>query len=280
MNSKELEANLVIVKVNGKELYFDPGAAYTPYGLLPWAESGVQGRRLDKDGGAWIETPLGESGASRVDRKGDFKLTEDGSLEGKVVVSYVGLEAQAQRLQGRNEDETAQKTHLEDLVKEYIPASAEVELTNKPDWKNMNDPLVAEYEVKVGGWASSAGKRALLPVGFFGAPEKHIFEHTTRTFPIYFRHPFQRVDEVNIELPSGWQVGSVPKTVDQDAKAVQYTLKVEGSGNSLHCKRLLRSDLYMVGVDKYSILRSFYQLVRTGDDQQIVLQPSAVAATK
>ena len=280
MNSKELEANLVIVKVNGKEMYFDPGAAYTPYGLLPWPEAGVQGRRLDKDGGAWIQTPLPESAASRVDRKADFKLAEDGSLEGKVTVSYVGLEAQAQRLQGRNEDDTARKSHLEDLVKEYIPASAEVELTNAPDWKNMNDPLVTEYQVKIGGWASSAGKRALLPVGLFGAPEKHIFEHTTRTYPIYFRFPFQRVDDVNIELPNGWQVGSVPKTVDQDAKAVQYTLQVDGNGNKAHFKRVLRNDLLILEADKYSILRSFYQLVRTGDDQQIVLQPSAVAAAK
>jgi hypothetical protein len=280
MNSKELEANVVIVKVNGKDLYFDPGAAYTPYGLLPWAEAGVQGLRLDKNGGSWIETPLPDSSASRVERKGDFKLIDDGSLEGKVTVSYVGLEAQALRVQERNEDDAARKSRLEEMVKEYVPASMDVELKNKPDWKSTNDPLVAEYEVKIGGWASSAGKRALLPVGLFGGPEKHIFEHTTRTFPIYFRFPFRRVDEINIQLPTGWQVGSVPKAVDQDAKAVQYVLKVDGSGSSLHCKRILRSDLYLVTADKYSILRGFYQLVRTGDDQQIVLQQGATAAAK
>jgi hypothetical protein len=86
------------------------------------------------------------------------------------------------------------------------------------------------------------------------------------------------VDEVNIQLPAGWQVGSVPKPVDQDAKAVQYTLKVDGSGSSLHFRRLLRSDLFIVSADKYSILRTFYQLVRTGDEQQIVLQQGEVAA--
>jgi hypothetical protein len=280
MNSRELEANVVIVKVNGKDLYFDPGAAYTPYGLLPWGEAGVQGRRLDKDGGSWIETPLADSSASRVDRKADFKLTDDGSLEGKVTVSYVGLEAQTLRVQERGEDEAARKSHLEDLLKEYVPATVDVELKNKPDWKNANEPLVAEYEVKIAGWASSAGKRALLPVGLFGAPEKHIFEHTNRTFPICFHFPFQKVDEINIQLPAAWQVGSVPKAVDQDAKAVQYTLKIDGTGSSVHFRRLLRSDLYMVSADKYNVLRGFYQLVRTGDDQQIVLQQGAVAATK
>jgi len=278
MNSKELDANLVIVKVNGKELYFDPGARYTPYGLLPWPESGVQGRRLDKDGGSWIQTPLPPSSASLVKRKADLKLTEDGSLEGKVVVSYIGLEGQLLRLQERNEDKAARTTHLEDLLKEYIPANAEVALKNKQDWAGANDPLVAEYEVKIGGWASSAGKRALLPVGLFAAPEKHIFEHTKRIHPICFQFPFQRVDEVNIQLPAGWKVASVPREINQDSPAVQYMLKIDGSGNSVSFRRMVRSDLLVVGADKYGALRNFYQFVRTGDDQQIVLQPSAVAA--
>jgi hypothetical protein len=278
MNNKELAANVVIVQVNGKQLYFDPGAAFTPYGLLPWAEAGVQGRRLDKDGGTWIETPLPESSASRVERKADFKLTDDGSLDGKVSVAYVGLEAQVLRLRERNEDETARKNHLEDLLKEYVPATVEVDLKNQPDWKNMNDPLVAEYEVKIGGWASSAGKHTLLPVGLFGAPEKHIFEHTNRTFPVCFPFPFQKLDDVSIQLPPGWQVGSVPKPVDHDAKAVQYTLNIDAGGSTLHFRRMLRSDLFLLEANKYNILRTFYQLVKTSDDQQIVLRQGAVAA--
>src|SRR4029077_10107989 len=109
MNGKELEANVVEVKLNGKELFFDPGAAFTPYGLLPWVEAGVQGRLLDKDGGSWIQTLLPESSVSRVERKADMKLTDDGSLEGTVTVTYTGLEAYALRIGERNEDDAARK---------------------------------------------------------------------------------------------------------------------------------------------------------------------------
>src|ERR1700704_5460997 len=58
MQSSKLNANVVLVKMNGKDVYFDPGAAFTPFGLLTWYESGVAGLRLDKDGGSWIQTPL------------------------------------------------------------------------------------------------------------------------------------------------------------------------------------------------------------------------------
>ena len=278
MNSKELEANVVVVKLNGKDLFFDPGAAFTPFGLLPWAETGVQGRRLDKEGGSWIETPLPESSVSRIERKADMKLTDDGSLEGKVTVTYTGLEAYALRMEERNEDGAARKKLLEDRMKTEVPAAIDLELKKQPDWKNSNEPFVVEYEVKIPGWASSAGKRALLLVGMFSAPEKHMFEYASRVFPVYFVFPFQKIDEVSIDLPLGWQVGSVPKPVDQDAKAVQYTLKAEANNGSLHFKRTLRSDLFLVPADKYPVLRTFYQLVRSGDEQQIVLQPGTAPA--
>jgi hypothetical protein len=42
-----LSANVVLVKLNGKDLYFDPGGAFTPYGLLEWPETGVPGLHLD-----------------------------------------------------------------------------------------------------------------------------------------------------------------------------------------------------------------------------------------
>jgi Domain of Unknown Function with PDB structure (DUF3857) len=280
MNSKELDANVVALKVNGKDMFFDPGAAFMPFGLLPWFETGTQGRKLDKDGGSWIDTPLPESSVSQIEHKADLKLTDEGSLEGKVTMTLTGLEAYVLRVEERNEDDVARKKLLEDRLKESIPATGEVELTKQPDWKSSEEPLVAEYEVKIPGWASSAGKRALLPMGLFSAPEKHIFEHSTRVFPIYFSFPYQKVDDITVELPLGWQVGSLPKPTDQDVKAVQYSLSAEGDKSALHVKRKVRSDLYMVPADKYPILRSFYQLVRSGDEQQIVLQQGAAAASK
>src|SRR5256885_12545090 len=115
-----------------------------PFGLLPWPESGGQGRRLDKDGGDWIFTPLPESSLSLIDRKADLKLTDEGALEGKVVVTYTGLEAYSLRLEERNEDGDARKKFLEDTLKECVPAAVDVELKAQPDWKNSSEPLVAE----------------------------------------------------------------------------------------------------------------------------------------
>src|SRR5262249_48890261 len=175
-------------------------------------------------------TALPGSSASRIERRAKLTLAPTGDLEGKLTVTYTGLEALQRRVEERNEDEIDRKKFLEDEVKEYVPASIEVELKNKPDWSGSSTPLVAEYDLKIPGWASAAGRRALLPMGIFGATEKRVFDHAERTHPIYFEFPFQNLDDVTITLPPGWQVGSLPPEESHGsdtASAVTYTLKAE-----------------------------------------------------
>ena len=278
VNGMELDANVVLVKVGGKDQYFDPGSAFTPYGLLPWMETGVAGMRFDKNGGTWIQTEMPASSETRIERNAQLKLTTEGDLEGKLKVTFTGLEALDRRIRQRNEDETARKKNLEDEVKNYIPAGSEVELINTPEWKNGNVLLTAEFNLKVPGWLSAAGKRALLPTGLFGASEKHLFEHANRIWPVYFKYPFETVDDITVTLPDGWKVDNQPKDMDRDAKAVEFKLEVKNDGGAVRIKRQLRSDVVMVGKEHYSILRNFYQLVKSEDEQQIVLLPGGTSA--
>jgi hypothetical protein len=243
-------------------------------------ETSVAGLRLDKDGGTWVHTDLPESSKSRIDRTANLKLSsETGGLEGKLTLTFTGLEAMRRRTEERNADETERKTFLENEVKEFIPAASEVELTKQPDWKSSDPSLVAEFDVKIPGWASSAGHRALLPVGLFSQTEKHLFEHANRTHPLYFEFPFQRIDDVTIELPPNWQVSSVPKSLTQGANPVAYNLKVDANKDKLHWSRILNVDLLGLETKYYPAVRNFFQIVRTGDEEQIVLQPGPAIAS-
>jgi uncharacterized protein DUF3857 len=279
MDAHKLDSNVVLVKVNGKDMYFDPGAAYTPFGMLVWPETGVQGLRLDKDGGTWVQTTLPESSESCIERTAVLNLSDTGDLEGKLTITFTGLEALQRRLEERNEDEADQRKFLEDEAKEYIPAASEIDLTNKPEWKSSAPTLVAEYKMKIPGWVSGAGRREMLPVGIFAAPEKRVFEHTERVHPIYFRYPFEKMDDVTIILPVGWQVGSLPPAKMQDAKSVLYELKVDNDKATLHLSRRLKVDLLLLPQKYYPALRNFFQVVRSGDDEQVVLQPIGTSAS-
>ena len=274
MDGRRLDENVVAIKLNGKDVYFDPGAEFTPFGMLPWSETGVKGLKLDKDGGTWIETPVPLSEDSTLKRKAELKLSSDtGELEGTLVVTYTGLEASHRRVDERFADDAERKKFLEDEVKEAIPIGCEVELTKQPDWKNSSLPLTAEYTLKVPGWISAAGRRALLPVGLFSAPEKHLFDHANRVYPIYFEFPFQRSDDITIDLPLGWQISSVPEPSKLDAKAITYTLDAKNEKGALRLNRALVVDLLLLPQDKYQALRQVFQVVRTVDEEQVTLSP-------
>jgi len=278
MDGNRLNTNVVLVKVNGKDMYFEPGAEFVPFGMLPWSETGVSGYKLDKDGGSWLKTPLPDSSQSRIERKAELKLTDSGDLEGKLKATFTGLEALWRRAEERLDDEAARKKFLEDEIKGWIPAASEVELTSTPDWKSSSPSMVAEFTLKVPGWASGAGRRILLPVGLFGATEKHLFDHAQREHSIYFSFPFARVDDVTIELPPGWQILNLPAPQRNDGHVIVYESTAVNDRGMLRLHRALHVNIELLNVGYYAALRDFFQIVRTADEQPVMLQPSPASA--
>ena len=271
MNAGDLNTNVVLVKLNDKDLYLDPGVAFAPFGLLPWNETGVTGLLVDKEGGRWITTTLPEPSQSGIERTATFQLDDSGDLVGKASITFKGLAALWRRIDEDQEDDAQRKKFLEDAMKEFVPVPSEAELTNTPDWNSSSDILVAKYNLKVTGWASAAGRRTLLAVGLFGGSEKHVFEGAHRVHPIYFNFPYTDVDDVTISLPAGSQITNLPQPQHIDLTLCAYGLAPENRNGSLHLARNLMVNVHMLDPKYYGSLRNFFQRVRSGDEQQVVL---------
>jgi hypothetical protein len=275
MNARELNTCVVLVNLGDSTVFLDPGMPFMPFAYLPWNETAVKGLRLDGDGGQWVNTTLPSAAESRVDRKMVGKLATSGTLEGKVTVTYSGLEASRRRISERNEDATERRKSLEQDLEADVPVGVDVKLTNTPDWTGSETPLVAEFDFRVPGWAAAAGNRSLMPVGLFGGSEKHTFEHSARVHPLYFMFPHQNTDEVAIELPPGWQASSVPKARTADIKVATYNSSAQITGGMLNIKRELVLNTIIIQQKYYAQVRDFYQTVRAGDEDQIVITPGA-----
>jgi hypothetical protein len=271
MNPSELNSHLVVVKLDGHDLFLDPGIPFNPFGQLPWPETAVSGLRLDKDGGTWLTTPVPAATDSSIGHSADLRLTPSGSLEGQITVTYTGLEALARRVRERNEDDVARRRFLEAQTRSYIPNHSEVTLANTPDWDRADTNLVAVFDVKVPGWASIAGQRAFSPIGLFGAHEKHAFLHAFRVHPVYFAYPFEMADDITIALPAGWEVNSVPQAVRSDIKAMSFETAAEQGAGKLHLQRKLVVNTLLLDQKFYGTLQDFFDRVRTGDDEQVIL---------
>lgn len=270
MNPNDLNTGVVVVTLDGKDLYLDPGSAFVPFGALPWGETGVSGLRLTKDGGEWLKTPLADPKESRIERRGRLKLTSFGTLEGKVTVTYTGQEALWRRLEERHEDDTDRKRFLEDQLKADIPSGADVDLTNHPNWDSASQSLTADFDLKVPGWAAAAGQRVLLPAGLFSAQDSHAFQHAVRIHPLYFNFPHQSADNITIEFPANWKISSLPKPRIDDRKSLVYSTWTEGGEESLRLYRGLTINTMLVNTKDYAVVQGFFEAVRACDQDQVI----------
>jgi hypothetical protein len=275
MNARQLTTCVVHVKLDDSAVFLDPGTPFMPFAFLPWNETAVTGLRLNEKGSTWMNTTLPAAPESRVERKAVVKLAPGGTLAGKVTVTYVGLEAAWRRVMERNDDATERRKYLEQDLEAGVPVGIEAKLTNTPDWTSAETPLVAEFDFTVLGWATGAGNRALLPLGLFGGAEKHSFEHSARVHPVYFTFPYRHTDDVAIELPPGWQAGSVPQARATDIKIASYNSSAQAAGGTLQMKREFVLNTIIVKAAFYDTLHDFYQAVRAGDEDQVVVAPGA-----
>jgi Domain of Unknown Function with PDB structure (DUF3857) len=271
MNENLLNSNLVIIKLGDQQLYLDPGIPYTPFGLLPWYETAVKGLNIDKNGGTWLDVPLSKAEQSRVTRKAELRLTEGGSLEGKVTVTYTGLLASSRRFSERNDDDVERKQFLEDELGRAIPVGIDAKLLNEPAWNSSDQALVAEYELHVSGWANRAGQQAFLTMGLFAQREKSMFKHAMRVHPVYFNYPNESEDDITISLPPGLRATSLPEAYSVGAKVLSYSTSVEQKDGVLRIRRLLSNNLLYLKSDLYPQIHDFFQQVRTHDEQQIAI---------
>ncbi len=280
LNPGQLNTTVVLVTSGGKESYLDPGTPFAPFGVLPWPETGVRGLRLARNGGAWVATPRPLASEARLVRKAELRLSPSGALAGRVTVTYLGLEALSHRLAERDEDDTSRRQYLEEQLQADLAGTGELTLINAPDWLGSDPALVAEFDISIPGWAAVSGQRALMPAALFGAGYRHMFEHATRVHPLYFSFPYETEDDVRIELPAGWRLSGTPATHDTDLKNISYRLATEDAGGMLQTRRSLRMNLLLVYLQYYDSVRGFFQTVRTGDEEQLVIATGAVPARK
>jgi hypothetical protein len=62
-------------------------------------------------------------------------------------------------------------------------------------------------------------------------------------------------------------------------KGARYVLKAEDNKGTVHLRRQLNVDLLFLDSKYYPALRNFFQLVRTSDEEQVVLQPIGARAS-
>jgi hypothetical protein len=91
-------------------------------------------------------------------------------------------------------------------------------------------------------------------------------------------YAFQEKEDIAITMPAGWQVGTLPPEHKQDGHIITYSLTMSKDKSILRLNRAITVDFLLLDKEHYPALRTFFQGIKTSDDQQIVLQPAPTTA--
>ncbi len=271
LDAGQLSANVVTVRLGSEDIYLDPGTPYTPFGLLSWEQTGVEGIVLGRADSGFVTTPNPVSTDARTERKATLRLAPDGTLQGKGHVAFHGQEALRRRLRAFERDDPARREQLEEELKGWLPGEATVEVDSIQHWENPEEPLRVEFTVEVSDLATVAGRRLLLPLGVFQTNERNSFQHAKRVHPVYFRHPWEEHDEIILRVPTGYEVEGMPESQRSSASFGRYEMSCEKHPDGVLVRRRLVVSSYHYDAAYYPILRQFFGKVKAGDEQQLVL---------
>ncbi|PWT84760.1 MAG: hypothetical protein C5B58_04200 [Acidobacteria bacterium] len=279
--ASQLSSEIALVNLNGRELYLDPGTEFCPFGLVRWLHTGDKALKLDGAGGTFVMAPPAQAEATRIFRIGRLSLEDDGSAKGTLQVEFTGNAALEHRLSALDEDDAGRRKSMEDEAKGWLPEGAAAELDSAENWESTDEPLRVRFKVQIPSFASVAGKRILIPASMFKTTQrKQAFQHQQRKYPVYFPYAYQEMDNMIVDVPEGRTAEAVPGAQDANLSFTRFATSRSFSKNQFVSKRALIINGIFFPITDYPQLKSFFQKVQAADDEQLVLQASAVTAGK
>jgi len=274
----QFPVEIALIKLKGADLYLDPGTRFCPFGLLRWMNTSSQSLRLDSKEGTLILTPPATQDKAVIRRSASVVVDSVGALKGAIAIQYKGGEGLERRLEALNTDEAGRKKTLEDELKGWLPSGAVVKFASAEGWEGSDDPLSASFTVEIPGYASTVGKRLILPAYLFQSKQMSAFKLAERKYPVYFPYAFAEIDSVSIKIPAGYTMESLPQKQETGLKIAKYQSVSQFDGSQLVTQRGLLFNAIYMPPEMYPEIKGFFNKVQAGDEQQAVLQEGGVHA--
>jgi hypothetical protein len=271
MDWDQLNDEIAIVPVDGKDMYFDPGERYCEFGKLHWNHTLTQGVRQTDRGTEIAASPDLSYKDTQVSRFAELKIANDGRLEGQIRITLTGNEALRWRQAALRTDVEQAKKDFEEELQQSMPAGVVVKTNHFLGLTDYDHTLMAQVDVS-GSMGTATGKRVFLPGNFFEANAKPLFVQEKRETPVDLHFPYLVKDQVILTLPAEFKIESTPKNIELPLpKCADYVANYKGTDTSYSYARLLIVANILYHPNEYPQLKDFYAKTNAQDQQQTVL---------
>ena len=256
------------VVINNNALLLDATQKFSTANILPIKSLNWLGRLIRNDESSdWIE--LAPTIVSKESIALNVKLEKDLSASGTVRNQLTNY--QAQRVRGAYDNFSTQQIteHLEKGKGELVVLNLENE--------NMNDlsqPLLQSYDYTYGNAMEQIGDFLYFSPLLFLTPKENPFKEDERSYPIDFVYPISDKFTVNIMIPEGYAVETIPENAkfEYNGTDCTFTYMARSNGNFLNFTISTEINSILILPVHYQQFKKFYEMLIEKQMEKVVLK--------
>lgn len=256
------------VEVQNDVILLDATSKHAYPNVLPTRDLNWVGRMIRKDGTS-ASVDLMPKMISKDVLSIIATINKDGSIEGKLKEQYSDYHAFNFRV---DHSDLSNDTQLERIEKKYKGLEIDgYEISNKLEL----DKAVAEsYNFKHTNNIEIIGDKMYFTPLLFFALSENPFKQDVREYPVDFSFPSQERYIVNITIPEGYAVETLPKSVSipmsENTAGLKYM--VANTDNKIQLSMTLDVNSAIVAAEYYDELKAFFAEVVKKQTEKIVLR--------
>ena len=259
---------IAAAEIDGKQVLLDATNKYSTYYILPEYTLNWTGRLIRPDGTS-EEIKLEPKFPSKKVINMMVSLDENAVLSGKYRVFRTDYEAFSfrERYAGVNQQnyiEQLENDHPGLQISDY--SSDNIADVSKPVYENFNFSTNNQCEI--------IGDKMYINPQLFFTQTKNPFVQESREFPIYFGYTNQEKFNLNIEIPNGYAVESIPKPIklQTNENVVSFVLNAEVTNIIIQIAIVKDFNKQIVSSGFYPVLKDFYKQMIDKLNEKIVLK--------
>jgi hypothetical protein len=259
---------IVGIETDNGIVLLDATSKYSEPDVLPLRVLNWQGRMIRKNGTTKDVDLMPKKNSKRAISVA-AAIDKDGIATGKVRTQRSDYYAYVFR---ENYAGTKEDSYIENVEKNIqgLEIGAYKRIANNETEK----PVTEEYDFTHKALSDVIGDKIYINPMLFFTASKNPFTADEREFPVDFGYPWQDRYMINIKLPEGYVVESLPTplTVTLQENIGSFKYNVVSQNNTLQISVAFDINYPNVSQDYYKSLRDFYRKMTDKQNEKIVLK--------
>ncbi len=268
--SPETESPTVINDANlGRLLIFDATDDLTPVGDLPIYLQGSLALVVAGEKGVLTEMPITPPEMNALKRSVEVKLTENGSVSGKIRELTSGQSSKYERTLYRKLSKSDYRKVIEQWLTSGATAAKLVDLTPNDNHTDASFDLDVEFSAPTYGQLMQNRLLIFKPAIVSRLRSVSLTEQD-RTHPIRLESN-SFTETAVFELPQGFTVDEVPEELNLETSFGKYSTSYEVKEGKLFYKRTLITNRTLIPSKNYNSVKEFFAQILNSEQSPVVL---------